>query len=401
MRKHFVRLAVVLALVAAFFFARATWFAAKPIPVNVGTVSRGLVESTVTNTRAGTVKARRRAKLSPQTGGRVVELPKRKGDLVAAGDLLVRLDPELSTRQLDLAARDLTTALAEQNRACLTADHAVRERDRQKRLADDGILSTDLYDAASTAAETSAAGCTAAKAVVERARSAVALARSVLDQTELRAPFAGIVADLMVELGEWATPAPPAVPVPPVVDLIDPASIYISAPMDEVDSGRIQPGQRVKVTVDSRPGETYPGRVTRVAPYVEDIEAQNRTVEIEVEIDDATLAATLLPGTSSDVEVILETREDVARVPTTALLEGSRVYLVGPEERLVERTLEPGLRNWDWTEIRAGLEAGDRFVTSLDRAGLEPGALVTVLAGAPDAGGKDPRAASGASGSRP
>jgi HlyD family secretion protein len=391
MRKLFVRLAVVLALVAAFFVARATLFAVKPIAVTVGEVSRGLVESTITNTRAGTVKARRRAKLSPQLGGRVVELPKRKGDRVVAGDLLLRLDPEISSRELELAGRDLTTALAERHRACLVADRAVRERDRQKRLAADGILSTDLYDAAETAAQTAAAGCEAAKAVVERARSAVSLSRSVLSQTELRAPFDGIVADLMVELGEWATPAPPAVLVPPVIDLIDPASIYVSAPMDEVDSGRIQPGQRVKITVDSRPGEQFPGRVTRVAPYVEDIEAQNRTVEIEVELDDMALAATLLPGTSSDVEIILESRPDVPRVPTSAILEGNRVFTVGAENRLVETILDTGLRNWDWTEIRGGLAPGDRFVTSLDRAGLAPGVLVTVEAGAPSGGGKDPR----------
>ncbi|MGY8738214.1 MAG: HlyD family efflux transporter periplasmic adaptor subunit, partial [bacterium] len=105
-------------------------------------------------------------------------------------------------------------------------------------------------------------------------------------KTTIVAPFAGIVAEVNIEVGEWVTPSPPLLTSPPVIDLIDPTSIFVSAPMDEVDSGAIRAGMPVNLTVDSRPEESFLGSVLRVAPYVLDEEAQNRTLEIEVEMND-------------------------------------------------------------------------------------------------------------------
>ena len=164
-------------------------------------------------------------------------------------------------------------------------------------------------------------------------------------------------------------------------NVIDPSSLYVSAPLDEVDSAKVQTGQLAKVTVDSHPGRVFAGRVVRVAPFVLDVEAQNRTVEVEVELDEAGLAAGLLPGTSADVEVVLEVREGVLRIPTAALLEGGRV-LVPADGSLEERALEVGLRNWDWTQVLSGLEQGERVVVSLDRVEVRPGARVRIEDGA-------------------
>ena len=131
------------------------------------------------------------------------------------------------------------------------------------------------------------------------------------------------------------------------------------------------------MTVDSHPGASFPGKVARVAPYVLDIEAQNRTVEIEAELDDPEVAEKLLPGTSADVEVVLEARDPVLRLPTSALLEGNRA-LVARDGRLVEQTVRVGLRNWDWVEILEGLSAEQAVVISLDRVEVKAGALVEV-----------------------
>jgi HlyD family secretion protein len=192
----------------------------------------------------------------------------------------------------------------------------------------------------------------------------------------ITAPFAGVVAEVSAEVGEWVTPSPPLLTSPPVVDLIDPTSLYVSAPMDEVDSGRVHLGLPVKITVDSRPGEKFRGKVVRVAPYVLDIEAQNRTVEIEVEFDDPALAVSLLPGTSADVEIILESHANVPRIPTSALLEGSRVLILA-DEVLEERPVTLGLRNWEYVELLTGVEVGERVVTALDRIEIKAGARAT------------------------
>jgi HlyD family secretion protein len=377
MRRWIVRLLVILGIVAAGLALRATVFAPKPIEVTVVEVSRGRVERTVTNSRAGTVKARRRAQISPEVGGRVTEVPFREGEAFKKGDVLLRLNASVPAARITLSHRELQAAEAQRQQACVGAERAERERRRLQKLATEGIVSTDAIDQAQSAAEAAAAGCRAARAGVEQARAGVELAGREESLTVIRAPFDGIVADLSVEVGEYTTPSPPGLPIPPVLDVLDPGSIYVSAPMDEVDSARIHPGQPARVTFDSYPGRQFAGHVRRIAPYVLDREEQNRTVEIEVELNEPG-AVRLLPGTSADVEVLLEAKENALRVPTSALIEGEKV-LVAKEGVLAERKLGIGLKNWDWTEVRSGLAAGDLIVVSLDRPEVKAGAKVKTV----------------------
>ncbi len=373
-----------LALVMAIWLLRATVFAPDPIQVRVQPVEKGSVEDTITNSRAGTVRARRRARLSPEVGGQVVELPFREGDRVKQGQTVLVLDDRTQSANLLLRERELDAARAEENRACVSAERTRREWERMQRLADDQIVSVDLLDAAESAHAAADATCKAAAAQTARARAAVSLGRTELSKTVLQAPFDGIIAELTVEVGEWTTPSPPGLPIPPVLDMIDPSSIYISAPMDEVDSARIRVGQAVRATIDSHRGREFEAAITRVAPYVLDIQEQNRTVEVEAELLDLELASTLLPGTSADLEVILERRDEVLRIPTAALLEGNKALVLAGDV-LEERQLDVGIRNWNFTEVLAGLEEGDQVVASLDQAGLEAG--VEAVA-APDATGR-------------
>ena len=345
----------------------------KPVSVEIAVAELGVVEESVTNTRAGTIKARRRAKLSPQMGGRVVELPFRKGAAVAAGALLLRLDDSLQQAQLELAREDLRTAAALGDESCLAATLAEREWQRGAALAADGISSVAALDTLETSRDRASAACRAAHAARDQAEARVRLAAAELAFTELRAPFSGVVADCGTEVGEWITPSPPGVPIPAVLDLLDPASIYVTAPIDEVDAERVSVGQEVRIQVDSRPGKHYVGTLVRVAPYVLDLLEQNRTVEVEAEIADDAVAAAVLPGTSADLEVILKRRDAVLRVPTAAIAEGSKV-LVLSDGKLQERTVTTGVRNWQFTEVTAGLAAGEQVVSARNSAEVTPGA---------------------------
>jgi HlyD family secretion protein len=364
---------VVAALVVVAVVLRLTILRPSPISVQVARVERGTVEEIVTNTRAGTVKARRRAKLSPQTGGRVTELPYRKGADVPAGALLLRLDDTVQSAQVRLADEQVKTAESQAAEACLAADLAEKELLRGEALSRDGITSQQDLDTLENSRDRSRAACQAAQATRGQARAQVGVARAELALTVVLAPFAGVIADCSTEVGEWITPAPPGVPIPAVLDLIDPDSVYVSAPIDEVDSERVKPGQEVRVTVDSLPGQKLAGKLARVAPYVLDVLEQNRTVEIEVDLLDAKVAETLLPGTSADVEVILARHENVPRVPTAAIAEGDKV-LVLADGRLSERTITEGMRNWQFTEVKSGLSVGDLVVTLRDSTDIKPGA---------------------------
>jgi HlyD family secretion protein len=375
MRRWIWRILVILAIVGVVIALRATVFAPEPLEVRVAEVSRGRVEQTVTNSRAGTIKARRRSQISPEVGGRVVAIPYREGQRFHKGDVLLRLDPSVPEARIALSRRELQAAEAQRQQSCLNAERAGRESNRLKKLAAEGIVSTDAYDQSQTGAAAAEAACRAARSGVDQARATIELASRQQGQYVIRAPFDGIVADLSVEMGEYTTPSPPGMPIPPVLDVLDPGSIYVSAPMDEVDSARIHPGQTARVTVDSYPGRHFKGHVDRVAPYVLDREEQNRTMEIEVDLDDPGEDVRLLPGTSADVEILLTAREDVPRIPTAALLEGDKV-LVAEHGVLAERPVKIGLKNWDWTEIVSGLSPGDLVVTALDRPEVKPGAKV-------------------------
>jgi HlyD family secretion protein len=377
MKRWIFRLAVLALLVAAVPVLRATVLRPDPVEVRVVAVEAGDVESTVTNTRAGTLEARRRAALSTAVGGRVLALPVAEGDTVAEGDLLLRLDDGVARARTTLAARRVESAEARLAETCLVAARIDQEHARRRELAERGVVSADELDEVESRRDRAHAACDIARAGVEEARAELALGREELALHELRAPFGGVIARLEAELGEFVTPSPTGVQLPAVVDLFDPTSLRVTAPMDEVDAARLSVGQRVRVTVDSFPGRAFTGTLERIAPFVLDLERQNRTVEVEVRLEEDGELPAMLPGTSADVEVILEVAEAVLRIPTAALLEGGRV-LVLEDGLLVERRVETGLSNWNFTEVRSGLAAGERVVTSLGSEAVRAGAAAVV-----------------------
>jgi len=366
-------LIVMVALVILVVALKLTIFKPEIIRVRLAMVERGVVEETVTNTRAGTVKVHRRAKLSPQIGGLVVATPHLEGERVEAADLLLKLDDRAQQAELTLARRSVAAAEAQAKEACFAAELAQTELDRTISLHDSGIASDQTLDALKTDRDRSRAACAVGAAAVEQAAARVAVVEVQIEFTELRAPFGGIVAEVSTEVGEWITPSPPGVPIPPVVDLLDPASIYVSAPIDEVDAERVRVGQAVRMSVDSRPDVPFFGRVKRVAPYVLDMLEQNRTVEIEVSFDEQATVVGVLPGTSADVEVILDQRNDVLRVPSSAVAEDGEV-LVLVDGVLETARIEAGLNNWQFTEVLSGLAEGDAIVAARDSSEIEPGA---------------------------
>ncbi len=172
-------LGVILVVAAVAVALRLTVLAARPVHVEVARVERGVVEATVTNTRAGTVKARRRAKLSPEVGGRVVRNPHRKGARVHAGDLLIELDGRVQRAQLELARRSVAAARARAREACLAAELAEKELARGEALHARGISPEQQLDSLRTERDRTAAACRAARAGVEEAEARVRVAEEI------------------------------------------------------------------------------------------------------------------------------------------------------------------------------------------------------------------------------
>lgn len=353
------------------------WFTRpKPIPVVLAEVAHGKVEASVSNTRAGSVEACQRTKLSPIAGGRIAWLGVKKGDHVKKGQVLIRLWNDDQQAQSGLAQTQVESARKRVGEICATADNAEREAARMAKLRTRGFISEGGEEKARYEAQSRRAACEAMRADVNQAQARVKVARVEQGRTVLVAPFDGTVADIVGELGEYTTPSPPGVATPPAIDLIDETCLYIEAPMDEVDAPKIHVGQPVRVTLDALPGQVLPGHVKRVAPYVVAVEKQARTVDIEVNLDQPPAPGQLLVGYSADVEVVLDTRDNVLRVPTSALLDGNKALLYQPGSgKLEERMVKTGLSNWEFVEVLDGLKPGDRIVTSLEREGVKADAL--------------------------
>jgi HlyD family secretion protein len=362
------------------------WLFSRPEPVGVVVkpVTRGIVERTVANTRAGTVKACRRAKLSPGIGGQIVRLPIREGETVKEGQLLLELWNADLVAQAQLATKELETARSRAQAACIQAQVARRDAERLVALKKSGSVSLERTDQAVAQAEAGEAECAASRAAVRSAEARVEVVRANLDRTRLTAPFDGVVAEINGELFEYVTPSPVGIPTPPAVDLVDNACFYVTAPIDEVDAAAIRMGMPVRITMDAFGDRRFAGRVRRIADYVLDVEKQARTVDVEVAFDDPEDRGQLLAGYSADIEVILDVRTDVLRVPTEAVMDGGRVFVFDPaDRRLGERTIATGLANWDHTEVTAGVSAGEQVVVNVDLPDLADGSSARLAEEAP------------------
>lgn len=366
------RLLVLAAVAAVIVVLRLVVFRPSPVPVTVFRVDSGRVEDTVVNSRAGTVESRRRSEMSPGIAGLVEEIPVKKGQTVKRGVVLLRLDDGEYQAQVRLAARSLDAAKANADRACLSAEQAARELRRAESLGQKGLVSDQNLEEVQTLAASTEAECSAARELVKQADASLAAARAILAKTIMVAPFDGVVLDVTTEVGEWISPTPPGVFIPPVIDLIDPTDLYVRAPLDEADVARVHLDLPVRITLDAFRGRSFAGVLTYAASYVETQQEQNRTLTVEAVFDAGDLPDNLLPGLSADIEVILAARDDVVRIPTYALLEGGKVLVVR-DGRLEAVDVQTGLRNWEWTEIVSGLSEGDPVVVSLDRQEVKAG----------------------------
>lgn len=370
MKKSLITLAVLVVLAGLFYY----WSRPEPVTVTVVAVERGLVERTVANTRAGTVMACQRSRLALPIGGQIAQLLVKEGDQVKAGQLLMVLWNKDRLAQLEVAESAALSAEKDRQSACIDAQSDLREAKRLINLANRNLVSRESADLAESRAQASVAHCEAAEARQAEAAASVSLASAILEQTSLRAPFDGAVAEVTGEVGEYATPSPPGVMTPPAIDLLTDNCHFISAPMDEVDASGIAVGMPVRVTLDAFREQVFPAVVKRISPYILDQEKQARTVEVEASLDALPDGVKLLAGYSADMEIILRSGDHALRIPSELLVDDNYVLVVDEQGYLQRKLIRKGLANWRYTEVLEGLQEGDQIVSNIGGSGVEVGA---------------------------
>lgn len=294
----------------------------------------------VTVEAVGSLEANARVEVKPEASGKVSEILFREGDTVRAGQVLVRLDRNKLTAELQAARAGVTRARAE-------AENLGRQLRRNDSLLARGAISEQAYDDLETQYNTARAG-------LEQAEANLALAREELEDATIRAPFDGRVGARTFDPGDYLSVGTPMFTI--VND--DPLEIRFSVP--ERYLNQLEHGSPVTVRVRSEPGRTFSGEVDFISPYVD---PANRTVALRALIPNP--SSRLRPGQFGNVQLQLEERPAVL-VPEAAVLsrqQGSTVFRVrgGVADPV---TVELGLRRQGVVEILSGVSEGDTVVVA-------------------------------------
>jgi HlyD family secretion protein len=212
---------------------------------------------------------------------------------------------------------------------------------------------------------------------LDRAHQALDLARITFEKSLIRAPFDGFVAELNLEVGQLSQIT--AVVPKPLIRLVDVAPRYVSVEIDEVDLSRIALGMPARIKILAVRRAPFKATIRQIIPYVSSVREQDRTVQIELTLDQEGL---LLPeGASADVEIITARKEQALSIPVRALLGFSDqrfVYLLTSDNRLRKQPVTPGLSNYERVEILEGLSEGQTVVLPSAAGDLQEGQEVVV-----------------------
>jgi HlyD family secretion protein len=324
-------------------------------------------------TASGYVVARRKAVVSAKIQGRLSELHVEEASRVRDGEVIARLedaDYRAAVQQAEAQVARAEADLAEQRRQLRVA------RD----LAEQGVLARDALEAAESRVRI-------ARAVVQQSEAALALSRAQLENTVIRAPFAGVVVKKMAEVGESVAPIPPGVNISTssgaVVALADLATLEVEADVSESNVARLGPEQPAEVTVEAFPDTRYRGVLRQIIPTADRTKA---TVQVKVTILDKD--ERLKPEMSARVTFLEKEAPasasagptaPVVTVPSGAVATrgGQRVVFEVREGKVRMRAVETGGERDGQVVVKQGLAGGETLVAA-PPAGLADGDEVRV-----------------------
>lgn len=338
---------------------------AVPVVTALATESAGLRGGPAAVLNAsGYVTARRQSTVSSKVTGKVAEVLIEEGMRVEAGQVLARLDD--SQARLALALAEAGHEAAERALAETEAllGEARLRRGRIEDLQRQGVSAPAELDAVAAEAAALAARLERQRSEIEVARREVALARQSLEDTVIRAPFAGVAISKNAQPGEMISPmSAGGFTRTGISTIVDMTSLEIEVDVNEAYIQRVEPAQKIAATLDAYPDWQIPGRVITTIPAAERDKA---TVKVRIAFD--ALDPRILPDMGVKVAFLEEegpgeTRRSV-RVPRSAVRGGmgSEFVWVVVDEALERRAIRLAAGGADPAEVVAGLVAGERVV---------------------------------------
>jgi HlyD family secretion protein len=301
--------AIVTILVAGVFFARGG--AASP-EIITAPVSRGDIVEVVAAT--GTLEAVTTVQVGSQISGTIEALYADFNSLVRKGEVLARIEPSSYQSQVDQAQANLDRAIADAQRLVVNVDDMTAQLARARELSSRSLIPATDLEAAEVGLRSAQAQKQSADAQVSQARASLNQARVTLEKTVITAPIDGFVIARNVDVGQTVAASLQA----PTLFVIaaDLTKMRVNASIDESDVGRIMAGQPVTFHVDAYPTEVFTGTVAqvRLSPII----IQNVVTYAGV-IDVPNSQLKLKPGMTATVDIETARRDNVLRVPSSAL----------------------------------------------------------------------------------
>jgi HlyD family secretion protein len=380
---------------AVVLLAAAGWYvrtATAPVIVETAPATfdtaGGPARATAVLTASGYVVARRKAVVSAKIQGRLSELRVEEGSQVTEGQILARLESTdfaaqvaRSRAQTQQADAQVASAKASIRRAEADLDEAKRQFGVNERLAGEKILPTDTLDASRSrvrvleaAIGQSLADLARADATLAQSKADLAFAQAQLDNTVIRAPFAGVVVKKMAEVGESVAPIPPGVNLSTssgaIVAMADMGTLEVEVDVAEANVARLTADQPAEVTIEAFPEKRYKARLRQVIPTADRTKA---TVQVKVALVDQD--PNVKPEMSAKVSFIAPEQPQssvnggaavpkVIVAPATAIVErdgGSAVFVVG-EGTVTLVPVKTGGTRATGVEIASGLTGSEILV---------------------------------------
>lgn len=355
--------------VIAVIGATVYWFRFLPIQVREHLIACGELRAEVMGT--GTLEARVKASISPKISGRVRMIAVDQGDAVSSGKVLVTLDDEELQQQVEIAEANLETAQAaidrlksDETRAYATLTQGKNEHQRTEQLVAKNALSQSDGDKSVEALAVAEASVARAKfAIIEGRKQLVAAEKTMryhqarLADTQITAPFDGLIVRRQRDAGDVAVPGSP------ILTLISTEELWISAWVDETEMSRLKVDQPARVLFRSEPDRAFSGKVSRLGR-----EADRETRQFVVDVRVHELPSNWAVGQRVDVYIETERKPDVTFLPPAFVVwrDNEPGVFVNANGSAEWRPLVLGLRRHDMVEVVRGVELAESVVMPFD-----------------------------------
>ncbi len=339
----------------------------KLLDVEYVKIAEGSIEEVVTPLSNSVLQAEKFAKIRASTTGEIEKIMFKKGERVKKGDLIIKLKNDEQFARLKLAEANLKAGIAQLKQTKLRSSNIQKSLERAEKLFSEKIVSESNLDQTKTESQVMQEALNISEANILQLESQMRIAKSLYENTFIRAPFDGIISDLYVEIGEYLVPGTP------VYDLFKDDNYYLSARFDEVDAAKISTGMKVRLKSDTLSGRIIGGKVSWISPVVSyDIKSSRG---VEVHFEPASIEPDMRIGMTFEAEVIINTKQSARYLPSSVIIGkyGEKYVFIVNKDIINKKVITTGLSNWERTEILSGIDDSDMVVVPSSSEELKEG----------------------------